>query len=121
MGLAGEKYILPNTIETDAVSFLGTPVLVGTRAVEVVNAKVIHFADVRCRCRNMRMQIHPSTALRDDAHLNAGLAEGCGGDVARLHFFYYLAAAVRVVCNPPRIEVADVPRVRREARLVKER
>src|SRR5207245_539705 len=53
--------------------------------VEVRHAKVIDPADVRRRGLNIRMEIHPGSALRDDAHLDAGLAERRGGNVARRH------------------------------------
>jgi hypothetical protein len=84
-GLGGEEDVLPDALQADAVGFFGTPVPVETRAVEVVHAELIDLADVRCRRLNVRKQVHAGSALRDDAHLDAGLAERRRGNVPRLH------------------------------------
>src|ERR1700722_2021188 len=92
-GFGSEKYILPDALQTNAVSFFGTPVPVAAGPAKIGNAKVIHPADVRRCCPNVRVEVHPGSTLCNDADLYAGLAEGCGWNVTGLHGFFALKAS----------------------------
>src|SRR5260370_32504470 len=73
-GLGGQKYVFSDALETDAGSLLRTAIPVGARTVEAGHANVIDYADMRRRRLNVRMEVHPGSALCDDTHLDAVFA-----------------------------------------------